>query len=332
MSSLPDSDLDHVVQHAASAFKALAGARIFITGGTGFVGSWLIESLLRAELGASVVVLTRDPERYSKTNPRLAGHPALEVLRGDVLTFKFPEGRFPYLIHAATPDPSLEADAAGMRHVLEFATSHGIRRFLFTSSGAMYGKQPPEMTHIPEDYGTEMPVMGEITTYGLAKRASEAMLATYGRQHGFAGVIARLFAFTGPRLPLDANFAVGNFVRDVLAGGPIRIQGDGTPYRSYLYAADLAAWLWTLLVHGEPFRPYNVGSGDGLTIAELAGVVAEATVPGTPIEIAQRPVSGAPAIRYVPSVERAERELGLRPVVTLEEGVRRMYEWSKSLK
>src|SRR5205823_1889521 len=118
----------------------------------------------------------------------------------------------------------------------------------------------------------------------------------------------------------------------VLGGGPIRILGDGTPYRSYLYAADMAAWLWTLMVHAEPFRPYNVGSGDGLTIAELAGAVAEATVPGTPIEIAQKPGSGAPAIRYVPSVKRAELELALRPVVTLEEGVRRMYEWSKGLK
>jgi len=283
-------------------------------------------------VGASIVVLTGDAERYYKTNPGAARHPALQVLQGDVLTFKFPTGEFPYLIHAATPAPTLEADAEGMRHVLEFAASHGTRRFLFTSSGAVYGKQPPEITHIPEDYGGDTPVTGEITPYGLAKRASEAMLETYGRWHGFEGVIARLFAFSGPGLPLDRNFAVGNFVRDVLAGGPIRIQGDGTPCRSYLYAADMAAWLWTLVVHGKPFRPYNVGSGDGLTIAELAGVVAEATVPGTPIEIAQRPVTGAPAVRYVPSVERAERELGLRPVVTLEEGVRRMYEWSKSLK
>ena len=330
MPPLPAGDLDHVVQHAASAFQALSGARIFITGGTGFVGSWLVESLLRADVGTSAVILTRDAERYYKTNPAVARHPAIQVLQGDVLTFPFPEGQFPYVIHAAMPDPSLEADAAGMGRVLEFAASHGTRRFLFTSSGAVYGKQPPEMTHIPEDFANETPVTGQITPYGLAKRVSESLLATCGQHFGFAGAIARLFAFTGPKLPLDANFAVGNFVRDVLAGGPIRIQGDGTPYRSYLYAADMAAWLWTLVVHGEPFRPYNVGSGDGLTIAELAGVVAEATVPGTPIEIAQRPVSGAPAIRYVPSVERAERELGLRPVVTLEEGVRRMYEWAKS--
>jgi dTDP-glucose 4,6-dehydratase len=252
----------------------------------------------------------------------------MTVLRGDVRTFEFPGGEFPYVIHAGSPDPSPEADAEGMRHVLEFAATHGARRFLFTSSGAVYGKQPPELTHIPEDYASESPATGEITAYGLAKRVSESLAANYGCERGFEVLIARLFAFSGPRLPLDRNFALGNFIRDVLAGGPIRIQGDGTPYRSYLYAADLAVWLWTILVHGKSCRPYNVGSGRGLTIGELAGVVAEATA-GTPVEIGQKPVPGAPVTRYVPCVERAERELGLRPVIALEEGVRRMYDWTR---
>jgi len=114
-----------------------------------------------------------------------------------------------------------------------------------------------------------------------------------------------------------------------LVGGPIRIEGNGTPYRSYLYAADLAVWLWTILVHGKSGRPYNVGSGQAVTIAEVAGTVAEFTVPGTLIEIAQKPVPGVPVMRYVPSAERAERELGLQPIISLEEGVRRMYEWAK---
>jgi dTDP-glucose 4,6-dehydratase len=327
MPPLPSGDLEHVLEHTGNVWKSLAGSRVFITGGTGFVGSWLVESLLRAHAGISATVLTRDAERYYKTNPSVARHPAIQVLQGDVRMFEFPSGEFPYVIHAAMPDPSPDADAEGMRHILEFAATHGTRRFLFTSSGAVYGKQPPELTHVPEDYANKPPVTGEITTYGLAKRASESLLVAHGRQYGFAGLIARLFAFTGPRLPLDANYAVGNFVRDALAGGPIRIQGDGTPCRSYLYAADLSIWLWTVLIRGEAGRPYNVGSGQELTISELASIVAGVAAPGVSVEVAQKPVPGAPAMRYVPSVERAERELGLRQLIPLSEGVRKMFEW-----
>jgi len=331
---LPERDLDHVLTGVGEAWKALKQSRVFITGGTGFVGTWLVESLLHArdrlDLDLSVTVLTRDPARYSKTNPSLAAHPSIKLLQGDVRDFRFPEGDFPFVIHGATPDPELDVAIAEAKNVLEFARSHGTRRFLFTSSGAMYGKQPPELTHIPEDYAGAPLVTDPSTGYGQAKRASEFLCGVYGRKYGFDSVIARLFAFSGPRLPLDRNFAVGNFVGDVLVGRPIRIQGDGTPYRSYLYAADMAVWLWTMAVRAEPFRPYNVGSGEGLTIAELAKAVTEATVPGIPIEIAQKPVPGAPAMRYVPSVARAQLELSLRPVITLTEGVRRMYEWAKA--
>jgi len=308
---LPARDLDHIIEHTGGIWDALAGQRIFLTGGTGFVGTWLCESLLHADRGISAVVLTRNPKQFP------FDHPALQPIEGDVRTFEFPDGEFPYVIHAATPASTDDLDGAATHRVLEFARTHGTKRLLFTSSGAVYGRQPSEMTHVPEEYpGTPD------TPYGQSKRAAESLFA------GADAVIARLFAFSGPCLPLDKNYAVGNFVRDVLTGGPIRIQGDGTPYRSYLYAADLAIWLWTLLVRGIPGRPYNVGSGHAVTIAELARVVA-AIVPETPVEIAQTAVPGGWALRYVPWVERAERELGLRPIVPLEEGVRRMYDWAK---
>jgi len=136
-----------------------------------------------------------------------------------------------------------------------------------------------------------------------------------------------LFAFAGPHLPLDSNFAIGNFVRDVLAGGPIRIAGDGTPKRSYLYAADLAIWLWTILLRGEPARPYNVGSDEEVSIAELAEFVVRNGASGTPIEIAQSPKPGIPPLRYVPRVDRAREELGLKVKIPLDEAIRRMFDW-----
>jgi len=335
-------DLDHVVAHTAGLWESLRGQRIFITGGTGFVGRWLTESLAwanqRLSLGASAVLLTRNPQAFRAKAPRIAGDPSMELLGGDIGSFDFPEGEFPFVVHAATnryfeptpdcPVSTFDRDIAGTRRVLEFARTHGTRRLLFTSSGAIYGLQPPELTHVPEDYAGAPSTTDATSAYGQAKRISEWLCTMYARQYGFAALIARLFAFVGPHLPLEENYAVGNFIRDAIAGGPIKIRGDGTPYRSYLYAADLAIWLWTILVRGESMRACNVGSGEEVSIAELARIVADVIAPGTTIEIARPPVPGGPPARYVPNVERAECELGLRPLIALEEGVRRTYEWT----
>ena len=153
----------------------------------------------------------------------------------------------------------------------------------------------------------------------------------YGKTYGFDVTVARLFAFAGPLLPLDANFAIGNFIRDVVAGGPLRIAGDGTPCRSYLYAADLAVWLWTILLQGKPAHPYNVGSARSVTIEELARTVIDTTRSDAAIEIAQRAVPGAMPSRYVPNVDRAASELGLSEHVRLEDGISRMYDWYRAL-
>jgi dTDP-glucose 4,6-dehydratase len=337
-------DLEDVLEQTADLWTAFRGQRVFLTGGTGFVGTWLLETLLwadtRMSLGVNAAVLTRKPEAFRRKAPHIARHRAVRLIEGDVRSFDDLDGEFPYVVHAATeqqftPDPNrpvaaFDDDLIGTRRVLEFARRHNTRRFLFTSSGAVYGKQPPELTHIREDYAGAPATTDTNSAYGQAKRVSEFFCSMYARQYGFDVLIARLFAFSGPYLPLDLNFAIGNFVRDVLAGGPVRIEGDGTPFRSYLYGADMAVWLWTILLNGESARPYNVGSPDALTIADLARAVVENTVPGTQIRIARDAVPGAPAVRYVPATSRAESELGLRSTIPVDEGIRRMYAWHRS--
>jgi dTDP-glucose 4,6-dehydratase len=341
MHCLPEHDLEHVLDHTRSLWDELRGTSVFITGATGFVGTWMLESLLwisdRLSLPVTVVALTRDADRFRVQCPHLASHRSVSLVSGNVVSFAFPEGRFPFIIHAATeriagPDQqhplgSFDRDIAGTRRVLEFARSHGVRRLLFTSSGAVYGRQPPDLTHIPEDYVGAPLTSDTRTVYGQAKRVSEFMCSCYGRSDGFDALIARLFAFVGPRLPLDASYAVGNFIRDAIDGGPIRIAGDGTPFRSYLYAADLSIWLWTILFRGDASAPYNVGSSKELTIADLAYEVKRATDASTGIEIADQPNPGVPALRYVPATHRAEDGLGLRALISLEEGIRRTWNW-----
>jgi dTDP-glucose 4,6-dehydratase len=334
-------DLDHVLSHTEELWAPVRGERFFLTGGTGFVGTWLTESLLwvnrRLSLGISAVLLTRDPEAFRRRSPHLSGDPAVTLWAGDSATFSYPEGTFPLVVHAATaryflpdrehPAATLDHDLAATRRVLELARTRGTRRLLFTSSGAVYGTQPPTLPNIPEDYpGAPLPT-DTSSAYGQGKRISEFLSGAWSEVYGFDAVIARLFAFIGPLLPLDAGYAAGNFLRDALAGGPIHIAGDGTPYRSYLYAADLAIWLWTILFRGATGTAYNVGAAEQISIADLARAIARQAAPGAEIRLARQPVPGAPAARYVPDVGRAGRELGLRPWISLQDGIRRTHQW-----
>jgi len=335
------ADLDHVLSHTGELWDELRGRRLFITGGTGFFGCWLLESLAWANaqrgLDATAVVLTRDAGAFRQKCPHLAAHPAIFFQEEDVRSFEFPSGAFSHVIHAATEasarlneeDPLLMLDTIteGTRRTLEFARHCGAKSFLLTSSGAVYGKQPPEMAHVAEEFGGAPDALDPKSAYGQGKRLAEFMCSVYHEKYGIETKIARCFAFVGPYLPLDSQFAIANFIRDGLRGGPIYVQGDGTPYRSCLYAADLAIWLWTILLRGASGRAYNVGAEAGFTIAQLAHLVARQFDPVREVRIAREPVVGQPAERYVPDTRRARCELKLVATIDLPEAVARTVAW-----
>jgi nucleoside-diphosphate-sugar epimerase len=339
-------DLDHILIHTRELWEEMRGQRLFLTGGTGFFGCWLVESFCHAnrELGlrARATVLSRDPAKFALKCPHLAADPAIALAAGDVRDFEFPSGDFGYVIHAATeasakqaaeePLEMLATMLDGTERTLGFAAQCGARKFLLTSSGAVYGPQPAEMTHVAESYAGAPDPLDAASVYAEGKRASELMCALYQKTAAAKGVefeakIARCWAFCGPHLPLDTHFAIGNFIGDVLAGRAISIGGDGTPRRSYLYAADLAIWLWTILFRAPSLVAINVGSARDVSIGELAEIVAETLGPATKIHIARQAVAGAAPARYVPSVERAEAMLGLLERVALEESIRRTAAW-----
>jgi nucleoside-diphosphate-sugar epimerase len=324
--------LNEVVTQARAAFERLRGARIFVTGGTGFFGHWLLEPLLRANrelgLGVRATVLTRDAAGFAKRSPWIAEDAAITLLDGDVRGFQFPAETHTHVIHAATDSGGQQKEAelaeeiiAGTQRVLEFARVKGAGRMLYVSSGSVYGRSTT-LLETPESYVAGVLPAG---SYEEAKRRAEDLLLAGGDKPEV--VIARCFAFVGPRLPLDAHFAIGNFVSAAMRGEAIRVNGDGTPRRSWMYMSDLTVWLWTVLVKGESGQAYNVGSNEAYTIAEAARLVAETLRPGLAVEIAGMDVAGAAMNSYVPSVEKARGELGLKVTVPLGEALRKTAEW-----
>ena len=266
---------------------------------------------------AEWVVLSRDPDAFCAANPQFAKVDGVKWIAGDVRDFAFPEGRFDAIIHAATSAVTTISDEEqtsvildGTRHVVEFAEHCGCRTVLFTSSGAVY-----EPGTAPVD---ETAPCRPATAYGKGKLAAERLLL----ESGLDVKIARCFAFTGPYLNKNIHYAIGNFMRDCLAGYDIVINGDGTPRRSYLYVDDLVEWLFAILERGEAGRPYNVGSDAAVSILELAETVRRVLGARNDIVVKGAPQGGPPSV-YVPEIGRAREELGLDVRIGLEEAIRR---------
>lgn len=340
-SPLPAMDLVHVLTHAPGVWEQLRGARLFVTGGTGFFGRWMLESLLLADrefdLGVRITLLTRDVRRAAVMASVLVADPAVTLIEGDISALDSITGDFTDILHMAaetsyppggvSSGDAFRSAALGTIGVLRLARGSRARRLLLTSSGAVYGGQPADCARLPETSRLAPATDDPLSGYGHGKRAAEFLCTSAADEWGLHATIARCFAFVGPLLPLDANYAIGNFIADALWNPAIEVRGDGAARRSYLYAADLAVWLWTIFVHGVPGRPYNVGSPDDLSIEELAHGVADLLAPEKAVHIALPPKRGLPAPRYVPDTTRARNELGLRASVTLQEGIERTAKW-----
>lgn len=339
-------DIGRILSRTAALWPSLKRGRIVVTGATGFFGTWLLEILLAANreygLGLTILALSRRPAGFIAKAAHLANDCSVRWVVGDVRDFDFPQGDITHIIHAATesasnlnasnPGEMFEVCTAGTNRVLALAYEKRVDRMLFTSSGAVYGRQPPGLSHIPEDYAGGPDPLDRRNAYAEGKRAAEFLcgLAATDPAHPVPVTVARCFAFVGPHLPLDRHFAIGNFIRDALGGGPIRIAGDGTPFRSYLYAADLAEWLITILLRGKSGRAYNVGSEEPVSIRELAIRVARvADLPETAVTVAKAAPAGVAADRYVPSCRRACDDLHLTPATSLDEAIRRTLEFHR---
>jgi dTDP-glucose 4,6-dehydratase len=328
-------DLEHILQYAGDVLEELRDKKVFITGGTGFFGIWILEALAWANaklnLNIEAVVLTRDIENFNRKAPHIVSNKSFSFIEDDVKKFKYPKQKFNYIIHAAadfhaehSKKSSLmlfDTTVEGTRHVLDFAIECKADKILYISSGAIYGKQPSSISHISEDYMGAADLTLLTSAYAEGKRSAEMLCTLYSSTYDLSIKIARCFAFVGPHLQLDENFAIGNFLSSLLKNQKIVIHGDGTPVRSYMYAADLVIWLITILIKGKNCYPYNVGSEEEISIETLAKTIAGFSKKPLAVKIKIKKSNSYKIDRYVPSTQRARKELGLKQHIRLSDGI-----------
>ena len=335
-----ENDLQSILDATAEIFHSLAGAHIFLTGGTGFIGCWLLESIKYADtklqLEIQVTVLTRNYQAFKSKAPHLATWRNFKFIEGNVSYFKFPDEDFTHIIHAATdasaslnekyPVTMFDTVVTGTHRTLDLAVKNHPCKVLFLSSGAVYGQQPYEIERVKEDWRGAPDCLDPKAAYAEGKRAAEMLCAVYGKQYGLQISIARIFALLGPYLSLDIHFAAGNFIRDAMQNKVVEVNGNGLPYRSYLYAADLVIWLWHLLQRGENNKAYNVGSDEAISIRDLAKLTSNLLASGE-YRILGSDDAGWNLGRYVPDTSLIANDLGLTKTVSLQESILRTALW-----
>ena len=344
-------DLDHVTSHIASLMVTWKNSRIMVTGATGFFGQWLVETFHHANqmlsLGAELLAVGGPNDDFALICPHILKMRDVTLINADICNLSLamvreaPEwcDHIDAMIHAAIfvdnktydhePMPTLTTGVKGTWEALEFAKRTKVKRFLYVSSGAIYGMQPRNLDRIGEEHSADLDCANPESAYAEGKRFGETLCCGYMRQYSLPVTIARPFAFIGPYLPIDRHFAIGNFIRDALTEKSIVIQSDGSPVRSYLYAADLAIWLWTILVKGTPGRPYNVGAEQAFSLFEVASLIEKASMRKNSIDIRGEKKTGLPS-RYVPDITRANQELGLKPTISLEDAIVRTLHWHRN--
>lgn len=312
---------------------ALNGRRIFVTGGTGFVGRSLLDYFAEsaAHHGADfeITVLSRQSEAFVQRFPTYADHAWMRFVAGDL--DRLPgHGNYSDLIHAAADTHRGDARIAwfdqlvtGTRNVLDFAVRSGVKRTLFVSSGAVYGGTSAG-DHPLEDDAVTAPILADPrTVYGQGKRVAEHLCALFNEQHDIGCVIARCFAILSPHMPLDGPYAAGNFIRDALSQDrpAIDIAGNPRTLRSYIDGRDMAHWLCVLLLRGVQGEAYNVGSDQAVSMPQLARTICTAL--SIDKEVRLDPAGAArPYSVYVPAIGKAA-SLGLRIETSLEDAIRR---------
>ncbi len=338
---LLEEDFDLVAIRNPQEFQEITKAHIVLTGASGFVGKWLIGSWLSAKKiygGSGRLLLTcRNPSELESYFPGVASRTDIEVCGGDIRKFEIPASFKPdYLIHGATsasdslnrsnPREMISVIVDGTRRVLDSAVQAGVRKFVFLSSGAVYGQHHPVGTFLREDSLSGPSLHNPASAYHESKRLAELMCNIEAAQGSLAIVNLRLFTFIAPYLPMTTHFAAGNFIVSAMRNEPIVIKSGGGSVRSYMYGSDLASSIFLSTQRNLSSSTYNVGSPSPVRIDELARQIRDIVNPKCTIEVQGIDTEGN-VTTYVPDTSRADSELTFGDRLNFAQTIQKTVNW-----
>jgi dTDP-glucose 4,6-dehydratase len=309
----------------------MAGRRVVVTGGAGFLGSHLCEALLAR--GDSVVAIDNLVTGNVTNIEPLFGRPGFTFVQHDVSAYVWVPGDVGAVLHFASPASpvdyleipiqTLKVGSLGTHNCLGLAKAKGAR-FLLASTSEVYGD--PKVHPQPESYWGHVNPVGPRGVYDEAKRFAEAMTMAYHRYHGLDVRIVRIFNTYGPRLRRDDGRVISNFLSQALEGKPLTIYGDGSQTRSFCYVDDEVRGILALL-DSDVSGPVNIGNPGEFNMRELAEMVLE--VVGTGSELVWEPLPVDDPTQRKPDITLARERLGWEPQVALREGLERTAAWSR---
>jgi len=357
LGDLLEKDLGHLATVLHEEFRAMEGSNLLITGGAGFLGYYLVQSVLfwNQRVAGNRPIHVTVMDNYQRGAPgwilALRGNPDLGLVEHDVRR-ALPSGirEFQYMIHAAGiasptyyrrfPIETMDTNIDGLRHLLTYArarqsSAEPVKGFLFYSSSEIYGDPLPEAIPTPEDYRGNVSCTGPRACYDESKRYGETLCVNFARQYGLPVTIARPFNNYGPGLKITDRRVIPDYASDVLEGRDIVMLSDGAPRRTFCYAADAVAGYYKVLVAGRPGEPYNIGvERPEISMAQLADKIVELArgLFGYRGKVVRQASTETDYLvdnpsRRCPVITKARTELGYNPSIGLDEGLRRSLVW-----
>ena len=356
-SDLLRADLDYICDSLREELAQLAGKRLLITGGAGFLGYFLVQAALhfnsRHSAAERIDVTVFD--NYIRGLPdwlaQLAETPGLTLRKYDVIQpLPADMGDFQFIIHAAgiaspkyyrlRPLETMDANINGLRSLLDYCRSQQergtpVEGMLFYSSSEIYGDPPANEIPTSEEFRGLVSCTGPRACYDESKRYGETLCTVYAQKYDVPVKMARPFNNYGPGLKITDRRVLPDFCRAVLEGQPIVMYSDGSPTRTFCYSADAIIGYYKVLVRGRAGEPYNIGTETPevsmLELAQRIKTIGRELV-GYEGEIICQPSPEADYLvdnpnRRCPRIDKARRELGYEPGVELSDGLRRTLTW-----